>query len=163
MLLADERDEVVEPFRAFSDEDREDVGVVLEQPLQHVARHGLQYRARRDRLALEQAEELPSSTARSPTTASREACVTAPERTPAAASSISATFSSAGRLGSKATIAPRPACTERVATTRAGLDAAPTACSAARITFLLFGRTIASAAASASIAATMSAVDGFID
>ena len=46
---------------------------------------------------------------------------------------------------------------------RAGFDVAPTACSAARITFLLLGRTTASRAASASTAATMSAVAGFMD
>ena len=34
VLLPDERDEVVDALGALSDEDREDVGAVLEQPLQ---------------------------------------------------------------------------------------------------------------------------------
>ncbi len=50
----------------------------------------------------------PSSTARSPTTASRDARVTAPARTPAAAFSISAAFSSACRLGVEGDHRPQP-------------------------------------------------------
>jgi hypothetical protein len=89
--------------------------------------------------------------------------VTAPERTPVAPRSISATLASAARPESKATIAPSPACIDRVGTSHAGFADAATACSAARMTFLLFGSTTASLAPKASIAAAISAVDGFMD
>ena len=69
---------------------------------------------------------------------------------------------SAFASGSNAISAASPACSDVVGTTRTSFDEWSAACSAAMITFLLFGSTTTSGAPAASIASTRSAVDGFI-
>ena len=87
---------------------------------------------------------LPFRTATPFSCTSREAIVTAPVATPSAASCMAGRFSSAPRDASNATSAARPACSDRVGTTRAVFDACSAACSAARITLPLFGSTTTS-------------------
>ena len=88
--------------------------------------------------------------------------MTSPVATESSAARISAAFSAADREPSKTTIAARPDWIVSARISSTGFDASPAACPAARITFELFGSRIASGAATASTAATRSAVDGFI-
>jgi len=74
------------------------------------------------------------------------ASATPPVRIDSASSPTAAAFCSAERPGSKVISPERPACCERVGTTRAGLSDSSAARSAARITLGLLGSTITSCA-----------------
>jgi hypothetical protein len=85
--------EAVDLGRFLAEQDREHVGRLREEPLEHVARDPAELGSRRDGLTLHEAEELP-------TTAVRDARVTAPVRTDAAAAAIASAFSAAPKRGS---------------------------------------------------------------
>ena len=81
-----------------------------------------------------------------PSASSRARPVTAPVRTSASASSIASPFAAAPRVGSSATAAARPACWERVGTTKTFFSDSSAARSAAISTFGEFGSTTTSSA-----------------
>ncbi len=88
--------------------------------------------------------------------------MTAPVATAESASRIASALSSPPAVGSKATIAARPDCSDTVGSTCTAFALCSAACSALMITFELFGRTMTLPAAASSTAARISAVAGFI-
>ena len=105
----------------------------------------------------------PSLILKPPNSESRAANVTVPVATFSAAESMAEAFSSAEASGSKLKSAERPCGMVRVGTTIILRSVTSgTACSAARMMFLLFGSTKTVFAGVARTASTMSSVLGFI-